>query len=1171
MENVTDRARPALRFGKLFALAGCVVVCRLAMAEASLEARFAEPPESSRLQTWWHWCGDNVTEKGIAADLVAMREMDVGTAHVFSPAMMRPIPGYHAKLLTDEWKRLFAFAVAEAKKNGIRLGFHNCPGWSSSGGPWIRPEDSMKVVVCSAVDVRAGTGKVRVPQPEAKHGFYRDIALVAFPVADEPARVRVTGDFRDDFTAFAAGEKPVRLPLLRGKSSPAAVTLEYAAPFRPSTLSIQFADSRVVLTGVVEASADGKSWRQLRTFGFHFHSDIGDAKYLAVDCPQPSRFFRVTFRPGDIPEWMGGKSFDTRLKALALTAVPMVPDLGLRNSSTIAIGYRPAANPGQPGIAKSAFVDLTAHLAADGWLTLPPSTLNSRPSTCHRILRIGYTTSGKTCAPATLPGLECDKLSKRGLDAHWPHLPRTVFDTPGAKGTVAISLIDSYEVGGQNWTEDLPAEFARRRGYDLMPYLPAVVGYTVGTAGETAKFLFDLQRTVADLFAENYYDYFAELCHREGILTATEAYGGPFDSLRCFRTADVPTGEFWLGASPCGSPRVAASAGHLNGRAQVGAEAFTTEAMPGRWQVTPHQLRVSGDRGWLEGISQLVYHSYLSQPFMNVKPGLSLGRHGSQLNRNTTWWKDGKGWSRYVRRGQFLLQAGKSKVDALVLAGDSKPNGYQRPNAFVKAGFNFDFCGRDDLLRLEVRGGRVNMPGQEPYEMVALGVDRYLTIPVLEKVKALLAAGVRVAGVRPLGSPSLADDPAAWQTLADEIWGGKWPTLAATDDVLKAAAAFGLKPPADSRGRLGALRRRIEGRDFYFLLNDRDEPFEGNVTFAAAGAPSAWDAKTGEIRPLPRYRAEPGRVTTRFALPPHGSLFVGFAPATDDAALAEAPDDKPRYEPVEILSASYFAADDASLKADVTENVRRLVAAGQLEFAVGNKTLGVRDPASNHYKVLKVAFAAGGKPHEKLYREHTMASLAVPVKATAKPEKVLADISSGWRITSFDGVNAPAAPIELAKLASWGDSADPKLRYFSGYAVYEKEIDLPKADSVTLDLGEVHDIANVSVNGKFLACLWEPPYRMRLSRNCLDASTSQLSLRIEVVNTWPNRMIGDAIARQRGAAEPKKGAYPEWVLADRPDSGTGIFTWSNFDYGWTAADKPLPAGLLGPVRLLPCD
>ena len=231
----------------------------------------------------------------------------------------------------------------------------------------------------------------------------------------------------------------------------------------------------------------------------------------------------------------------------------------------------------------------------------------------------------------------------------------------------------------------------------------------------------------------------------------------------------MPTGEFWLGASPHGSPRIAASAGHLNGRAQIGAEAFTTEAMPGRWQITPRQLKESGDRGWLEGISQLVYHSYLSQPFMNVKPGLSLGRHGTQLNRHTTWWKDGKWWSRYVRRGQFLLQSGKPKADALVLSGDSQPNASLRPDAFVRAGYNFDFCGRADLLKLETKGGRVNMPGQEPYEFLCLGSDAYLTLPVLAKVRALLAAGARVAGNRPAGTPSLSDDAAAWKRLADEI------------------------------------------------------------------------------------------------------------------------------------------------------------------------------------------------------------------------------------------------------------------------------------------------------------------------------------------------------------------------------------------------------------------
>lgn len=1136
-------------------------LCLRAAESISLEARFANPPESSRLQTWWHWCADNVTREGIAADLKAMAEMDVGTAHVFSPAMMGPIPGYHAKLLTPEWKEIFATAVSEAKKCGIKLGFHNCPGWSSSGGPWIRPEDSMKVVVASEVDIRAGLASVVVPQPAAKCGFYRDLAVLAFPVPAQPEVTSISSDFSPDMSVLKTGSGSVSMPLSRGKSRPVSFTLEYAAPFSPTTFAIQFAESKAVLTGTVEASLDGKSWKKLRDFAFHFHADIGDAKYMSLSCAAPSRFFRVTIAPGDIPEWMGGKPFDTKLRKLAFTTVPMVANLGSRNSSTPALGYQPAAKPEQAGISKSAFRDLTTAMDARGNVTL--SSL-PKDGSLWRILRIGYTTSGKTCAPATLPGLECDKLSKRGLDAHWPHMPKEILSTPEAKGTVVISLIDSYEVGGQNWTEDLPAEFSIRRGYDLRPYLPAIVGYTVGTSGETAKFLFDLQRTVADLFAENYYDYFAELCHREGILAASEAYGGPFDALRCFRTADVPTGEFWLGRVAHGSPRIASSAGHVNGRSVIAAEAFTTEAMPGRWQITPRQLKESGDRGWLEGISQLVYHSYLSQPFMNVKPGLSLGRHGTQLNRHTTWWKDGRVWSAYVRRGQFLLQSGRSRADVIILSGDSNPNAQSRPSTLVKAGYNFDFCCREDLFCLETKNGLVNMPGLEPYAFLSLGTDPYLSVPVLKKVKALLDAGARVAARRPLESPTLSDDPNVWKTLVNEIWGTGRANLVETTDLLVAAKKFGLKPPADSKGRLGAIRRRIDGRDFYFLMNDSEQAFEGSVTFAAEGAPSRWDAKTGAVTPLPRYRAEAGRVMTRLSLPPRGSVFVGFAPASADG-LTDAPVEEDLRRPMQVVRATYFASDAPALSLDVTENVRRLIAAGTLDFDVGNATLGVRDPAPNHYKVLKVEFVRDGCTESCSFREHRGAALYTIEQPQTKKENVLCDLSEDWRMLSFEGSNPPSAPRQIDRLASWSESDDPKLRYFAGRAVYEKRVTVPgDAVSIELDLGNVRDLANVWCNGESLGCLWEPPYRVRVT----VPASRELVLRIEVVNCWPNRMIGDAIARKKGAMEPKKNGYPEWVLADKPDSGTGIFTWSNFDYGWKATDKPIPAGLIGPVRLL---
>ena len=118
-----------------------------------------------------------------------------------------------------------------------------------------------------------------------------------------------------------------------------------------------------------------------------------------------------------------------------------------------------------------------------------------------------------------------------------------------------------------------------------------------------------------------------------------------------------------------------------------------------------------------------------------------------------------------------------------------------------------------------------------------------------------------------------------------------------------------------------------------------------------------------------------------------------------------------------------------------------------------------------------------------------------------------------------------------------------------------------------LDLGDVREIANVTLNGRALGCLWQRPYRIDVT----EALTSGVNrLDVKVINTWPNRLIGDAIARKNGAAEPlsSKGPWPLWVLDGKADSGTGIYTWSNWLDGWHADDELLPAGLLGPVRLL---
>lgn len=141
-----------------------------------LETLFDSPPQSRGANAWWHWQGANVTKLGITRDLEAMKDAGLSGATIFNiqdvgwdceERMTTPLcPGM--EYMNDKWWDLVSFAVSEAKRLGLELGIHNCPGYSTSGGPWITPELGMKKLVWAKGDA----------QPETKLGFYRDIARV---------------------------------------------------------------------------------------------------------------------------------------------------------------------------------------------------------------------------------------------------------------------------------------------------------------------------------------------------------------------------------------------------------------------------------------------------------------------------------------------------------------------------------------------------------------------------------------------------------------------------------------------------------------------------------------------------------------------------------------------------------------------------------------------------------------------------------------------------------------------------------------------------------------------------------------------------------------------------------------------------------------------------------
>ncbi len=324
----------------------------------------------------------------------------------------------------------------------------------------------------------------------------------------------------------------------------------------------------------------------------------------------------------------------------ALDAGAMIANLDAKDGrNDKAVLSSPQASDSTVGaIPQQEMFDLTSRFGADG-------KLNWRvPAGNWVILRVGYTPTGGNNhpAPAEGTGLECDKFSKAALDAHWAGFMQKILDDLGplAGKTLDSSLIDSYEVGGQNWTKNFREEFRKRRGYDPLKFLPAFTGRVVDNPEVSERFLWDVRRTIADLFAENYYGHFAELCRQHGLMNAVEPYTGPFESLQCGAPVDVVMGEFWSGSQGDPSVKLAASIAHIYGKTIVGAESFTASPEHGRWQNDPYSLKTLGDLMFCQGVNRYIFHRYAMQPWTNRLAGhddgpmgVSLRAHGDVVDR----------------------------------------------------------------------------------------------------------------------------------------------------------------------------------------------------------------------------------------------------------------------------------------------------------------------------------------------------------------------------------------------------------------------------------------------------------------------------------------------------------------------------------------------------------
>ena len=1139
-----------------------LLLCATSVFADSLTSGFQNPPPDARPRTWWHWISGNVTREGITADLEAMKNVGLGGATILD--IDGDIPHGEVNSLSPEWFALINHAIREANRLGLEITVHNCPGWSSSGGPWIKPENAMKEIRYTETFVEGGKPldiALKQPSPGRDNKFYRDVAVLAFPsiagdgydiklanpkltsnlspdlkLPSMPDYIAVTQDLRDLLNWN--WQRAVIFHPLKNQS-PSFVTYEFPEPFTAGSFRI----------GIDGPPYQNSVHLQLSTSqdGINFSPFVNDIQIVypgdAISFPRiTAKFFRVSFLSTEN---------DKFLPLHGLTFSPGIPLSGIK---TKAFYVQPAnredclpktlpALDADCVIAKKSVVNLTEKMDASGQLSWDP------PPGKWTILRFGYVAIGTDNHPVNpeAKGLECDKMSKAGVDAAWSGMmAKIVQDAGGLTGkSLTSTLIDSYEVGVQNWTDEFPAEFKRLRGYDLLDNLPILTGRHVESAEYSERFLQDFRRTISDLFAEYYGGYFADLAHKNKMQLIVEPYGGPFDDILQGSFADIPMGEFWS-SGPGVTVSLPASIAHVTGKKIVEAESFTT--LPGgQWKTTPSQFKARGDEMFAEGVNRFVFHSFAHQPWHNATALMTMGCWGFDFNRKNTLWNGYAAWVDYITRSQYLLQQGNHVADVLYVAPELVPS----PATF-KPDIPFGYAGNciesSGLEKLTVQDRCVVTPSGMSCPLLIVNHTSAVSVTLLQHIKTLVENGANVLlGERPSSCIGLADYSTSYdslKSLSNDLWADLDGKQKNELTLGKGRVFFGVQPDyvlgklkcePDFRVRkrgndmlLKYIHRKTETEDIYFISNQ--SPVPTNITFAAAfrisgRVPEIWNAENGMISDAPVYQEAEGKTVLPLSLENSGSIFIVFRRPSTQPHLVEA-----TWSPTNLAKATAYDL--------IQDNGRIFLSA----------------PSAG----MLTATAMDGKAM----------SVTIPEPPPAQ------DISDNWRINFPTGLGAPDS-LNLPKLASLSEQGEDGVKYFSGTTTYRRTFSLDsrlvgKSNRTRLNLGEVGDLAQVIVNGKNFGTYWHSPYSVDIT-DALKPGENQLEIRVS--NRWINRLIGDdklppdcewnQHGELGGFALAKN--IPNWVTTSGK-SPTGRITFSPCK-AWKG-DTPLSkSGLMGPVEL----
>lgn len=841
------------------------------------------------------------------------------------------------------------------------------------------------------------------------------------------------------------------------------------------------------------------------------------------------------------------------------------------------------------------------------------------------VVRLGYTTTGRTNHPAQPEGrgFEVDKMDREAVRRFFRDgLPGRLagMRTTGGRAAFAALLIDSQEAGMQNWTPGFFQEFQRRRGYSLAPYVAAFSGFVVEDVETTDRFLWDFRRTLADLMVDCHVGELRRLANAAGLELHLEPYAqGNYRQAEYGAAADVVMTEFWKGRRRDRRVKPVASIAHTLGSSEVRAEAFTTSYWNSGWRGHPWELKTAGDTAWANGVTRYVFHTWAHQALPeSIRPGMTMGPWGVGFNQRQTWWTLAPAWLGYIQRAQALLQSGHSTADVAVLLDESAPcpeaNQFDELVADLPAGFDYDLVD-PGLLIERANGGQegLRLASGAHYALLKLPDIQRITPELMRTIDRLARAGVPMLGHNYAAAPGLfqattvdAEVRGLSEALERDASRGELPAYFIETPLTTVLSSRGLAPDfaadcSPSDVRLGWIHRRIRDADIYFVANPSPKRVRAGLRFQSEPrSPEVWDPVTGQTRRIGAYTASEGVVRFDLTFGPRQSLFIvlpdGEPPAPRWARLLDnAPQTKAEVPRLEVLMARGGSTTSGDGSVDITEATQRDADDGriELEWTGDQVVLHYRLAGETEYRWLtygdRLTLEVGGPPAaaptsvlaedgESLLVSGPGPFELVPNRGTRSvvdpPRTEFRQaLASPWRVRFLDGRGAPDE-IQLTTLSDLAQHVDPRVRYYSGRLEYQTRFQLPQGwsterERIELDLDRIANMARVHCNGIEIGTLWARPYRCDLTAAIREGENE---LRIEVANSWSNRLIGDEQYPADLPAHPSgvlHGPLPDWVLEGdatrRPESRRQAFsTYRHYQ----ADDRLPPSGLIGPAKLV---